>query len=436
MNRAKWFKVHSWVGVKLSILLCFVLITGTFAVLSNELDWLSNSAMRVAPKTVSTINWVDIYQQALIEAKARERQIIRLSKPIDPWFAAQAIIINQNSRLPHRLFFHPSTGDYLGDGRYLNWQRFFRDSHRYLMFVVATTVGLTIVCSLGILMLISVITSFVVYKGWWRGFLRLPRRQNRKVFWADLHRLFGVWVIWLILLESLTGIWYLSERYGLRAPKPERIAMQPLQAPESELQTQLSKPLAPAPAKANNSKAKDQQKAKREQEIILPNIDTFSQIISQSSSYYPELKIEQIVFDAEYGVLLQGQGDAILVRARANEISFHSQTGEFLSINKGQDLSIHGRISEAADPLHFGTFAGIYSKIVYFVFGLMLSTVAISGTYIYGMRVAKISRDEARPNKKIWTSAIATMGWGKWLSYIALTICAVITIILFGGIYP
>lgn len=402
MDRAKWFKVHSWVGVKLSILLCFVLITGTFAVLSNELDWLSNSSMRVEPGTATELNWSKVYQQALVEAKARDSEIIRMRQPIDPWFAAEALVANEQSIVPLRLFFHPTSGEFLGEGSYLNWQRFFRDAHRFLMIIVYNTIGLTIVCGLGVLMLISVVTSFVVYKGWWRGFWRLPRRQNRKVFWGDMHRLFGVWVIWLILLEGLTGVWYLSERYGLRAPKVERVAMQA----EPEAQSK----------------------------VAMPEVQVFSDIIDKRSQYYPELVVEEVAFDKKYGVLLQGQGNTVLVRPRANEINFYPLTGEFLSLRKGEELSIHGRISEAADPLHFGTFAGLYSKIVYFIFGIMLCTVAISGTYIYGMRVARTGRDDASPNKKIWASALANMTWGKWLSYVALGFCALVTIVLFGGL--
>lgn len=55
MDRAKWLKVHSWVGFKVSILLCFVLITGTLAVLSHEIDWLTNPAMRISPSSVNEI---------------------------------------------------------------------------------------------------------------------------------------------------------------------------------------------------------------------------------------------------------------------------------------------------------------------------------------------------------------------------------------------
>ncbi len=35
-----WLDLHRWVGLKLSILLSFVLITGTLATVSHEIDWL------------------------------------------------------------------------------------------------------------------------------------------------------------------------------------------------------------------------------------------------------------------------------------------------------------------------------------------------------------------------------------------------------------
>ncbi|MDX5331144.1 MAG: PepSY domain-containing protein, partial [Caulobacteraceae bacterium] len=35
-----WWEVHQWVGLKFSILLSFILLTGTLATLSHEIDWL------------------------------------------------------------------------------------------------------------------------------------------------------------------------------------------------------------------------------------------------------------------------------------------------------------------------------------------------------------------------------------------------------------
>ena len=50
----------------------------------------------------------------------------------------------------------------------------------------------------------------------------MPRRKHRKLFWADVHRLFGVWSLWGVFIIALTGIWYFLEVWGLRADYPTR----------------------------------------------------------------------------------------------------------------------------------------------------------------------------------------------------------------------
>lgn len=399
MDRANWFKVHSWIGFKVSILLCFVLVTGTLAVLSHELDWITNAAMRIDSSETTEMNWVAVYASA--QKQTADKPLTSLTKPMDPWFAAEAVYFQEEDKL-HRLFFHPSTGGYTGEGRWYNWQRFFRMSHRHLM--LPTIVGVTIVGATAILILISLITSLIVYRKWWRGFFRMPRLQHRKVFWGDVHRLFGVWSMWLLIVLSITGIWYLLEVWGLNAPRVER-------------------------AKAISELAIEQ--------AVMPEVSVFEQMLGQTKTQFPQLDVSKIFFPRKPGdaVLMQGQADAVLVRTRANTISFDPVSGELLSIVKGEELSIHGRISEAADPLHFGTFAGLTSKIVYFLFGLILSGLAISGTYIYGMRISRLGKDEPSPRKKIWLAASADMTWGKWLSILAVSVCLALTIYIFGGFY-
>ncbi|WP_448552830.1 PepSY-associated TM helix domain-containing protein [Thalassotalea montiporae] len=397
MNRAQWFKVHSWVGFKLSVLLSFTLVTGTLAVLSHELDWLTNPAMRVDSDTVKTMEWTRIYQSAITQQP--NKHLLHIRAPINPWFAAEVVFFSQD-KIRHRMFFHPTTSEYLGDGRWYNWQRFLRMSHRHLM--VPTKVGVTIVGALGFLLAIALITSLVVYRKWWTGFFRMPRRSHRKLFWADVHRLAGVWSIWFIAVIAITGIWYFAEVWGLRAQYPDR-------------------------GKALSEQALDAK--------VLPTVAVFSEMMASAKTLYPELAVERVFFPQRNGngVQLQGQGKALLVRARANMLSFDPISGALLAKNKGEDLSIHARISEAADPLHFGTFAGLPSKLVYFVFGILLSTLAITGTYIYGMRIAKVGKHEPKVRRQFWLAATRTMTWGKWFSLTAITICLVITVLLFGG---
>lgn len=47
-QRSLWWRVHAWAGLKLSLLLTVILLTGTLATISNEIDWLVRPAMRAA----------------------------------------------------------------------------------------------------------------------------------------------------------------------------------------------------------------------------------------------------------------------------------------------------------------------------------------------------------------------------------------------------
>lgn len=407
MDRATWFKVHSFVGFKLSILLCFILITGTLAVLSHEIDWLANPAKRVSPDSVTDMEWARVYHAAY--KRLPDTQLLHLNAPLDPWFAAE-VVYQQSDGQWHRHFFHPTTAVFQGDGRWYNWQRFFRMSHRHLM--LPTVIGITVVGILGVFMLISLITSFVVYKGWWKGFLRLPRTKNRQLFWADMHRLTGVWSLWFVLLISVTGVWYLAEKWGANAVYPKR----------AQAISELSK-----------------------QQAVMPVPETFQLMLEQVQNVYPELSLTSVFFPQKQGqpVVFRGQAEAMLVRPRVNAVSFDPFTGEMLDIIRGEQMSAHVRISEAADPLHFGTFAGLPSKILYFIFGIVLSVLAVSGTYIYGIRIAKtnkeirnsINKQTPDANQLIWKAAIKPMGWGKWLSVLFIVLCLVLTFYLFSGLF-
>ncbi|WP_160179098.1 PepSY-associated TM helix domain-containing protein [Paraglaciecola mesophila] len=386
MNRANWFSVHSWLGVKLAIMLCFIVLSGTLAVISNELDWLANPAKRVAPSSVEGMNWQKIYTGAQQQVPVNSLRSIQA--PLHRWFSAEVIYLDKDKQR-HRMFFHPTTGGYLGDGRWLNWQRFFRMLHRHLMLPL--TLGITLVSLFAVVMMAMLVSSMYIYKGWWKHFFRAPRWQHRKTRWVDLHRLVGVWSLWFLLIISVTGCWYLAERWGADATSPGRLT-------------------------ATSTEALANQK--------MPSIPTFAAMLLDTQRVFPELAIERVNFAKESSdvIEIQGQGRALLVRPRANFVTFDPATGQLIQHHDGRDLSVHNRISEAADPLHFGVWGGMFSKIVYFMFGLFLTGLTVTGTYMYGMRVARISRHELKPRRRIWRQAFSHMKALGWVSAIGICV--------------
>lgn len=350
-----WWQVHQWAGLKLTLLLSFVLLTGTLAVFAHEIDWLLRPAMRVDPATATQrdVDWAAVARS--VAQREPQSRIITLSAPIDPWFAAVAVVdrpVAVDETRTRFVYLHPATGAYLGDGHWVSVQRVLRNLHRHLM--LPTKYGVPLVSSLAIVMLATFVTSFMIYKRWWQGFFKPMRFERPRRAWGDAHRLAGVWSLPFLLLMILTGLWYLVESLGGSAPR-------------------IGPPLQRGAAVSTV-----------EAVALLPRS------LAAAREAFPGLSIERIVFptaaSAEFRI--EGQYRAVLVRERANAVSTDPVSATVRSVIDGRDLSIHQRISEMADPLHFGNFGGLWTKAIWFLFGLLLTALSISGAVIYALRIA------------------------------------------------
>lgn len=117
---------------------------------------------------------------------------------------------------------------------------------------------------------------------------------------------------------------------------------------------------------------------------------------------------------------VQGEsGRAILIRPRVDAFWIDAATGDILGEIDPRSLSPHQRISEAADPLHFGTFGGYWTKTIWFLFGAGLTAMAVTGVMIYALRIAR-SKDGAPMAGVYLRLAWRSMGRARW---IALGLC-------------
>jgi uncharacterized iron-regulated membrane protein len=115
----------------------------------------------------------------------------------------------------------------------------------------------------------------------------------------------------------------------------------------------------------------------------------------------------------ENNPLLQMQGDykAVLVRHRSNAVWVDPATNEVLLKTDGRDMNLHQRIGEMADPLHFGYFGGYWTKVPWFLFGLLMTGLSVSGAAIYSLRIA---RERERPIRLARSAAGMWRGMGRW----------------------
>ncbi|MBL8555182.1 MAG: PepSY domain-containing protein [Phenylobacterium sp.] len=369
-GRSLWWVVHSWAGLKLSIFMTFVLATGTLAVFAHEFDWMVTPAMRVAPQSAPPASLGAIAAAAQAEIPNGRLQVVYM--PIDPWFAAEVWLDTGKSRI-ERVYVDPWRAEVTGHAGWANIHRFLRQTHRHLMLPV--NYGVPIVCSLALLLLVSLITGLVTYKKFWRGFLRRPHwTGGARRLTGDLHRLGGLWSLWFVALMIATGVWYLVEELGGRAPDHPQ---------PPKIEGELSAPAGPE----------------------------LDRLIARAQAAYPTLRITEVRFPSAKGargLVVQGQADAVLVRDRSNAVWLNPDTGAVVMVTRGEDLGVHQRISEMADPLHFGTWGGFATKVVWFLFGAVMTGLSVTGVMIYSLRLKAVHEEGRGP------IARAFRGMGAW----------------------
>ena len=359
MKRRTLWALHSWLGLKLFIMMSFILVTGTLAVFSYEIDWLLNPEMRVlnidksgkAPRQAAT--WGQIYASAQVAYP--DGKLNLLLAPRDPWWAVQAVFVSPSGKLL-RVWIDPYSAEYRGVTGWFNVQRFLRQTHRHLM--LPNAVGIPIVCMFSFVLIISMVTGIIMYKRFWSGYFRAPRFHRRTRYWmGDLHRLGAIWSLWFIPVIALTGLWYLTEKsLGGAAP--------PLPRPESPFVRDVEMPV----------------------DFSGTDLD---RIVAVAYEHEPDLDVREISFPgrSSESVGVMGQAQALLVRNRANAVFVDPLTLTVTGSYRGEQLTVHQRLSEMADPLHFGTWGGLVTRFIWFGFGLVLSALSFTGVVIYGLRV-------------------------------------------------
>jgi len=368
MTRRTWFRWHSWIGLTTGLLLFVVCWSGTVAVFSREIDLVLDPAHSAAPRTES-IAW-GAFERS-IAAEHPDWWLFQMTASHGPGTTLEAWAMDEQD-VTWRIDGDPATGAIVQTRTLFGVQRFFRSFHMALFVedwpILGVPLGDWIVALLSVPLLASMVTSLVFYRRFWRGFLRLEWRKGRKVFWSDAHKLAGLWSLWFILAIGLTGLWYLAERHLAPGPEPPQAeaSKDPMRLPVGEL-------------------------------------------VARAQAAYPELVINAVILrDVDRGLFeVHGQDGAALVRDRAARVWLDARSGTVLGVQRSARLSPYERWIETADPVHFGNFAGLWSKVPWFVFGLALSGLCLSGAYLQAKRQER--RDEGAYRGPIVAAYAATI---------------------------
>jgi uncharacterized iron-regulated membrane protein len=346
------FVLHSLIGLQASLFLAFVCFTGTIATVSHEIEWVLLPKVRATAST-TTPDFGAMWNAAqAAHPDGWVRSLATYDRADGRIFAWRAEVAMPDGR-EIAVLVDPATARVTGEMEGISFHSFMRGLHYYLF--TPGDWGFYLVTSLGFMLLASLVSGLIVYKRFWNGFFRWPRfGRGVRTWMGDLHRLTALWSLLFVAVMTVTALWYMVERAGI-GWEPE-----PSTAPPGS-------------------------------ERVRPDGGMVADWAATARREMPGLMITgvQLPYGPGQPVIVQGQWQAWLVRERTNAVFIDASSGKVLGRRIAHDMPARERWVHTADPLHFGNFAGVAGKLVWVLFGLLLTGLSLSGAIINARRLAQ-----------------------------------------------
>ena len=349
-----FFNVHSWIGIRLSILFFIVCFSGTLATLSHEMDWLFNPAIRARPQEQLASRNAMMANFRALYPDAKITYWIRHDEP----YLCDIMYREENGDLSY-VFANPYTGRIQGESN-LTVQRYFRDLH-YFLFIPFYQIGYFMVLIFAFLLLVSLVTALFFYKKWWRKLFELQTGKGPLVFFRSLHRLVGLWSVPFTLLFSVTGIWYFMERANIAGIRNTANPVVP------KVETIL-----------------DLGKKSDARKVDLSCTIDYDTAVALAKREIPNLTVGSITPPRKPNgsIYLSGHSDVPLVRQRANRVYIDPYTYEVTGVQRAEGMGTVMWLNDIADPLHFGYWGGLATKVIWFIMGIGICSLILTGIWI------------------------------------------------------
>jgi uncharacterized iron-regulated membrane protein len=363
------FRFHGWLGINVGLLLFIVCFSGAIAAVSHEIEWLLNPAIRATPPRPGApfSSW-DSWYVAAQQAHPGGR-VISLDRPAGRRWAARATVAYSNLDWRH-VYIDPYSGRVNGSFSEFGIVRFFRSFHKqFYIYPGWLPHGVYAVGPLGLVLLLSLFTGLLFYRFRWRDVLMLGPWRTRRAFWSALHRATGIWTVPMAILITATGVWYFVER----AFQDADISLPP------DTPVWVSPESIPA-----------------EPRLWPVSLDAAIALAVQAG---PPLDVNSIAISTgdRKALTLTGSSDAWLVRDAANSVRIDAYSGMVERVTLAQGLHPVARWAHTADPLHFGTFGGVVTKVIWFAAGVFASIAILMGIRVWYMRSVPAPGLAARP---------------------------------------
>lgn len=413
--------VHGWSGIVLGLLLYAVVLTGTAAVFAHEIGaWsaghvatrssfekpIDATIRRLAnitpPQFREAVNLFEIGDHGLgvyfhhdeLDAKGMpsERGVY--------YQLDNAGRINQTLRGTSEEVFGPRNDDALS--------HFLVDTHVRLH--VPNPWGLLLTGILGLVMLVAAISGLLIHRHLFKDIFTLRSRANRALVFRDRHSVAGTWSLPFAFILAFTGSFF-SFFGTIGVPVVATAAFGGDVAALSEAVFGNPGKSNPRPVPVGNlDRVMADAIGRVGEEPSFVAIEKFGRADSQITTFH-----NPIASQIEPVVLLYNGATGAFVRAKPTV---------------GTRPSAGGTLVGIMGPLHFGNFAGMLSKALWFGLGFAMCYVTFTGMRLW------VTRRQNEMRALVWLERTLTVvGWGLPLALVTSAAAFLITIQLGSAVY-
>jgi len=350
------FSLHRYIGLAVGLILIIVGVTGSLLVFQKEFDQyllqrqfgqITPQPQRVAIEPV--VNTV--------KAAYSDRPQLKLASintlPHNPTYRVR---LRTEDDKTTDVYVNPYTGEILGDR---NWDNTFIGIIFKLHYaLLADDIGITIVGIAALLLLILSITGIFLWPGWRKlisGF-KIKWQAHPKRVNYDIHKVAGIITAVFLALIAFTGFCW--NFYDYAVPTIYALTFTPY-SPDPVSQIVAGKPPLGLTEILKTA------------DVALPNAET-------TFINLPRKPEDAFIIYKKHPQELNEYGDS--------SVYLDQYSGKILKLIDGQNLPLAERVLSSFTPLHYGTFWGLPSRILYVLVGLAPLILFVTGFVMWRYR--------------------------------------------------
>ncbi|AFY33149.1 PepSY domain-containing protein [Calothrix sp. PCC 7507] len=347
--RNRLLTLHGFVGILGGLLLVVMGLTGSAIVFHQEIDrTLNPHLMQVVPQgeRVAIATFFSSAQAAIPNARLESIQF-----PQTP-DATYHLGFKSGKQTWQEMFIHPYTGKILG----------IRQSGRTLISILyaihhdfsAGTVGLYLVGISGLILILQAITGLILWTGWRKlatGF-RIRWGAPTQLLNFDLHNVGGAIANLFLLMIGLTGVVIVIAHIVL----------------DPHHEAQIFPPFQPAIA--------------------------INELLQTADNSIPDGTTTSVSFPDAQKMVVMKKLPQDHPRLYFSSVTVDGATGNVLQVNKVVEKPLMWKFLTPIVDLHFGSFGGLPTRILYVFIGFMPLMLLITGVIMWKRRRLKSKREE------------------------------------------